>query len=177
MEDIILVDEQDNEIGVGEKMPVHREGKLHRAISVFVFDSEAKMLIQKRASNKYHCPGLWTNTCCSHPMPGETAEQAAHRRLKQEMGFDCELKEKFCFIYKKEFENGLTENEFDHVFVGEINQEKLGEDGDNSEIIKPDPAEVEEWKWISVEELKKDIMENPEKYTCWFKICIGRDLC
>jgi len=163
MEQIILVDENDNEIGFGRKIEVHEEGKLHRAFSIFVFNSKGEMLIQKRAKEKYHSGGLWTNTVCSHPRKGEGLGNAVHRRLFEEMGFDCELKRVFSFIYKNEFENGLIENEFDHVFIGKYNG--------NFEVNR---EEVEAWKWISVEELKEDIVKNPKDYSCWFKILVSK---
>ncbi|MFQ6020532.1 MAG: isopentenyl-diphosphate Delta-isomerase [Candidatus Aenigmatarchaeota archaeon] len=166
MEEIILVDENDNEIGFEEKIKAHMNGgKLHRAFSIFVFNSKGQLLIQKRAEDKYHFGDLWANTCCSHPRKGETLEQAVHRRLKEEFGFDCELKEVFSFIYKADFKNGLSENEFDHVFIGKYDGE-----------VKPDFKEISEWKWINIEELRKDIQENPDKYTPWFKIAIDRVL-
>lgn len=163
MEMIVLVDENDNEIGTEEKLKAHQDGKLHRAFSIFVFNSEGKMLIQKRAKSKYHSASLWTNACCSHPRPGESLEEAAHRRLKEEMGFDCVLEKAFDFVYKADFGNGITEWEFDHAFVGEFNGKP-----------KANPNEVCEWKWISINELKKDIKEVPKKYTPWFKIAIDR---
>jgi len=160
MEEIILVDKNDNEIGTEEKLTAHQNGgKLHRAFSIFIFNSKGKLLLQKRAEGKYHSALLWTNACCSHPRAGESLNEAAHRRLKEEMGFDCDLAEKFSFIYKIDFENGLTENEFDHVFFGKFDVEP-----------KPDPKEVAGWKWVSVEELKTDIKENPEKYSYWLKV-------
>lgn len=118
MEKIILIDEEDNEIGSGEKIDVHKKGKLHRAFSIFVFNSKGEMIIQQRDIRKYHCGGLWTNTCCSHPRPEEELDNAIHRRLEEEMGFDCCLREAFTFTYYSKFENGLTEYETDHVFVG-----------------------------------------------------------
>jgi len=164
MEEIILVDENDNETGSMEKIKAHENGgTLHRAFSIFVFNSKGEMLLQKRAEGKYHCPGLWTNTCCSHQNPGETLEQAAHRKLKQEMGFDTELKEIFKFIYKAEFDNGLTEHELDHVFVGR-------HDGE----IKLNPEEAGDLKWIGAKELQDDVSKSPEKYTPWFKIVLGK---
>ena len=162
-ENVILTDLNDNEIGIEEKMKAHLDGKLHRAFSVFVFDSKNRMLIHRRAENKYHCGGLWTNTCCSHPRPGENVEQAAHRRLKEEMGFDCELKKIFSFVYKTKFDNGLTENEYDHVFLGRF-------DGNP----KPDPNEVCDWKFVDTYELVKDMKKNPDKYTYWFKQSVER---
>jgi len=159
---IILVDENDNQVGTGEKMEVHRAGKLHRAFSVFVFNSRNEMLLQRRALTKYHSGGLWTNTCCSHPRPEEKTMDGAKRRLMEEMGFVCELKEVDSFVYKTEFE-GLFEHEFDHVLIGKY-------EGD----IKENKDEVEEWKWIGLNELYIDIKNNPDKYTSWFKIALER---
>jgi len=163
-EKIILVDENDNEIGSGEKLKVHQEGKLHRCFSLFVFNPKRELMLQERAKLKYHSGGLWTNTCCSHPRVGEKIEDAVHRRLQDEMGFDCEVKEIFTFIYKARLDHGLWEHEFDHVFVGKFDGE-------------PDinPEEADSWKWIDLNELKKDILENPEKYTVWFKIAIDKN--
>ncbi|MAG15991.1 isopentenyl-diphosphate delta-isomerase [Candidatus Woesearchaeota archaeon] len=163
MEEVILVDENDKQIGTAEKLQAHKDGKLHRAFSVFVFNSEGKLLLQQRAKSKYHSPGLWTNTVCSHPRLGESVEQAAHRRLKEEMGFDCELKEAFTFTYKTKFDNGLTENEFDHVLIGNY-------DGNPTS----NPEEVESWKWVEMEELKKDIQANPENYSYWLRVAIDK---
>ena len=160
---VVLVDENDNEIGTEEKMKAHVDGKLHRAFSIFVYNSKGDLLLQQRESSKYHCGGLWTNTCCSHPRKGEELANAVHRRLNEEMGFDCELKEKFSFLYKAEFDNGLTENELDHVFVG------------FSDITpKINPEEVENYKWITITNLKKDIANNPNSYTPWFKIALQK---
>ncbi len=159
---IVLVDENDNQIGTGEKMEVHRAGKLHRAFSVFVFNGRGEMLLQRRALTKYHSGGLWTNTCCSHPRVQEKTIDAAKRRLMEEMGFVCELKEIDSFVYKTEFE-GLFEHEFDHVFVGKY-------DG----VIKVNRDEVEEYKWISLDDLYNDVEQNPDKYTSWFKIALER---
>jgi len=163
MDEVILVDKNDNEIGKEEKLKTHKEGKLHRCFSILVFNSKEELLIQKRAKNKYHSGGLWANTCCSHPKPGENTEIAAHGRLKEEFGFDCGLKPLFNFTYKKLFDNGLTEHEFDHVFIG-ITDSKP----------KPNKEEVEDFKWVSIENLKKDIKENPENYAQWFKIIINK---
>ncbi len=166
MEKLILVDENDKEIGFEEKLKAHQNGgKLHRAFSVFVFNKKGELLLQKRAKEKYHSALLWTNTCCSHPRPDENIEAAAHRRLKEEMGFDCDLSKKFSFIYKVDFENGLSENEFDHVFFGQFDAEP-----------KPYLKEAAGWKWIDVEGLKKDIKENPEKYTYWLKNSLDKIL-
>lgn len=159
---IILVDEKDREIGTEFKMKAHREGKLHRAFSIFVFDSQKNLLLQKRASTKYHSGGLWSNTCCSHPRAGETLDEAAHRRLKEEMGFDCDLQKISSFIYKVNLGGGLTEHEFDYVLVGSF-------DGDP----KINTQEVEDFKWVSLEFLSRDIKNNPDKYTYWLKECYG----
>jgi len=163
MPEVILVDENDNEIGTEEKLKAHQEGKLHRAFSIFVLNSKGQLLLQKRAKSKYHSGGLWTNTCCSHPSPGETLEKAVHRRLKEEIGFDCELKEIFSFTYKANFDNGLIEHEYDHVFIGNFDGEPA-----------PNPEEVDEWKWVDLEELKKDIQENPDSYSYWLKHSIDK---
>lgn len=153
---VIIVDENDGEIGIEEKIKAHKEGKLHRAFSIFIFNAKDEMLLQKRARGKYHSGGLWTNACCSHPRPGEQVGLAAHRRLVEEMGFDCELKEIFPFRYEAVLDNGLIENEVDHVFIG-------GFDGRPT----PDPKEVDAWRYMPIEELKKDVNETPEKYTYW----------
>lgn len=160
---ILLVDENDNEVGYGEKHEVHKKGIFHRAFSIFIFNYQKQLLMQKRESNKYHSPGLWTNTCCSHQRKNELLSEAIHRRLKEEMGFDCQLKEVFTFSYRVEFNPKLIENEFDHVFVGYYDGE-----------ITPEPSEVEDYKWMSLEEIKKDMEKNPDKYTYWFKICLPK---
>jgi len=160
---VILVDENDKEIGTEFKIKTHREGKLHRAFSIFVFNSKGQLLLQKRSPKKYHSGGLWSNTCCSHPRPGEKTLAAAHRRLKEEMGFDCDLKEVSTLRYKVEFENELTEYEFDHIFTGKFNGE-----------IKINKGEVEEFKWIYPDDLIADIKKNPKKYTFWFLECCKR---
>lgn len=162
-EQVVLVTEKDVETGLIEKMEAHEKALLHRAFSVFVFNSKNELMLQQRALTKYHTPGLWTNTCCSHPRPGENVNDAAHRRLQEEMGFSCELKKVFDFVYRAPFENGLTEHEFDHVFMGSY---------DGEPVINP--SEVHAWKWIDLEELKKDIHANPSDYTVWFKIAFPR---
>ncbi len=162
-DNVILVDENNREIGVEEKLKAHEKGILHRAFSIFVFNSKKELLIQQRAKEKYHCPEIWANTCCSHPRPNETYEQAIHRRLKEEMGFDCELKKSFCFIYRAKFPNGLIENEYDCVFMGE-----------SDAIPNPNLKEVMDYKWISLEDLEKDIKQNPSKYSIWFKIALNK---
>ena len=160
---VILVDENDNQIGIEEKIKAHEDAKLHRAFSIFIFNSKGEMLLQQRACEKYHSGCLWTNATCSHPRPGEEVADAAHRRLQEEMGFDCELKKAFSFIYKAEFDHGLTEHEFDHVFIGNY-------DG----IVLPNSDEADDYQWIDVETLKKDIQHHPERYTVWFKIAFEK---
>lgn len=156
---VILVDELDNEIGVCEKLAAHRRGLLHRAISIFVFSSRGEILLQKRARQKYHSGGLWSNTCCSHPRPGESIEAAAHRRLKEEMGFDCPLEKVHSFVYRVEFENELVEHEFDHVLVGVY---------DGVPVVNPN--EAENWKWEAVDVVLEHMRVNPECYTYWFTL-------
>ena len=163
MTNIILVDEQDNQIGTEEKIKAHQENKLHRAISVFVFNSKNELLLQQRAKAKYHCGGLWSNTCCTHPSPGETVLEAATRRLGEEMGFECPLKEVFSFIYQVDFDNGLSEHEYDHVFIGQF-------DGQ----VVPNPEEADSYKWVSLKDLQQDIKNNPQDYTYWFKIALEK---
>lgn len=164
-EKIILVDKNDNKIGIGEKLQTHKEGKLHRGFSILIFNSKNELLIQKRAKIKYHSPGLWTNTCCSHPRKGKNLREEVKKRLKEEMGFECKLKKIFTFIYKVKFKNGLTEHEYDHVFIGKF-------DGKPN----PNPKEVDDYKWISIEKIQKDIKKDPTKYTYWFKIIIEKFL-
>jgi isopentenyl-diphosphate delta-isomerase len=156
---VVLVDEQDKELGTMEKMQAHREGKLHRAISVFIFNSEKKLLLQKRAADKYHSANLWTNTCCSHPHPKEKTEDAAVRRLLEEMGITCKLKHVFDFTYSVKFENNLSENEFDHVFFGF-----------SDDVPLPDPNEVSDWKYQSLEEIENQLKQSPGQFTEWFKL-------
>lgn len=160
---VILVNNLDQETGSMEKMEAHRQGLLHRAFSIFVFNNEGELLIHQRAHDKYHSAGLWTNTCCSHPRHGESTLQAAHRRLQEEMGFNCELEKSFEFIYKTELEDGLFEHEYDHVFVGEF-----------SGTPNINPEEVADWKYISLDKLELDVHANPEKYTVWFRIALPR---
>lgn len=161
MEQVILVDSEDREIGTMEKIQAHQENRLHRAISVFVFNFRGEFLLQKRAANKYHCPGLWSNTACSHPRPGEETLAAGHRRLQEELGFDCGLGEKFVFTYNVKFSNGLWEYEVDHVLVGKYEGE-----------VRPNPEEAEECEWISLRELLTQVKQTPEVYTPWFKIIL-----
>lgn len=164
-EQVVLVDLNDQAIGFMEKLQAHKIGKLHRAVSVFVFNDEGHLMIQQRAFEKYHSGALWANTACSHPHKGEPVEAAAHRRLKEEMGFDCVLHKKFCFTYKSVFNNGLTEHEFDHVFVGNYNNAPA-----------PNHREVANWRWISLQELQKEMEQFSENYAIWFKIILKRHL-
>ena len=156
---VILVDNNDNQIGLMPKLEAHEKGVLHRAFSVFIFNNHGELMLQRRALTKYHSPGLWTNTCCSHQRDGESNISSGKRRLNEEMGFDTELFEKTSFIYKAKFDNGLIEHEFDHVLVGNYN---------HSPIINS--IEVDSWKWMSLENVKKDIKDHPGNYTAWFKI-------
>ncbi len=158
-EKVILVNEHDQPIGLMNKLEAHEKAILHRAFSVFVLNRQNEIMLQQRASQKYHSPLLWTNTCCSHQREGETNIQAGTRRLREEMGFETELKELFHFIYKAPFDNGLTEHELDHVMIGYYNGEPL--------INK---EEVESWKWMPIEAVKTDMQVHPEQYTVWFKI-------
>jgi isopentenyl-diphosphate delta-isomerase len=161
MEMVILVNENDEETGLMEKLQAHQLGLLHRAVSVFIFNSKDQMLIHKRAAGKYHSAGLWTNATCSHPRKGESTKSAAERRLKEEMGINCSLEKKFTFIYKAVLNNNLTEHELDHVYSGYF---------EGTPILNPE--EVESFKWITLEELKKETTQHPEKFTEWFKIIL-----
>jgi isopentenyl-diphosphate delta-isomerase len=158
-EQVILVNEQDEPIGLMPKLEAHEKAVLHRAFSVFILNDKKEIMLQQRATHKYHSPLLWTNTCCSHQRSGETNVQAGTRRLQEEMGFTADLKELFHFIYKAPFDNGLTEHELDHVMIGYYND-------------KPNinAEEVENWKWMTIEAVRKDMNENPGIYTVWFKI-------
>ena len=159
MEEVILVDEQDNPIGLMEKQAAHGTPHLHRAFSIFIFNSKGELLMQQRTLTKYHSPGLWTNTCCSHPRDGETLVEATSRRLWEEMGMTCEMHEVYTFIYKASVGQGLTEHEFDHVWIGQSDEEP-----------NVNRDEVESWKYMSLNDLKDDILLHPELYTEWFKI-------
>ncbi len=162
-EQVVLVDEKDNPIGLMEKMEAHEKALLHRAFSVFIFNKKGELMLQQRAASKYHSPLLWTNTCCSHQRDGETNLEAGKRRLQEEMGFIADIKEVFSFIYKAPFDNGLTEHELDHVMVGSFE----GAPSINKE-------EVESYKWMNLEDLKSDIKNNPDIYTAWFKIIFDK---
>lgn len=156
---VILVDKDDNQIGTMPKLEAHVQGKLHRAISVFIFDDQGNWMLQQRASHKYHSPNLWSNTCCSHPYPEEEVFESANRRLKEEMDLVCDLKKAFTFIYHSEFENKLIEHELDHVFIGVTNT-----------LPKINANEVDDWKLISFSDLENDVKQNPDNYTVWFKL-------
>lgn len=164
-DEVVLVDEQDHEIGFMPKMEAHQKGVLHRAFSVFVFNNKGELLIQQRALTKYHSAGLWSNTCCSHPLPNEATDHAATRRLQEEMGLQIPLKPIFSFIYRAPLENGLTEYEFDHVYLGK---------SDHEPIINT--HEVENFRYIKPKDLLKEIDKNPNNYTEWLKICLSNVL-
>ncbi|HET6253683.1 MAG TPA: isopentenyl-diphosphate Delta-isomerase [Puia sp.] len=158
-EEVILVDESDRPVGVMEKMEAHRQAVLHRAFSVFIFNSRGEMLLQQRAEDKYHSAGLWTNACCSHPRPGEDIWEAASRRLQEELGFSTPLERLFSFTYRSEFENGLTEFEFDHVFIGIYDQE-----------IFPNRDEVSDYRYMPLPDIETELRSSPQKYTTWFRL-------
>lgn len=162
-EKVILVNENDEQIGVMPKFEAHEKALLHRAFSVFIFNDKKELMLQQRTFQKYHSPGLWTNTCCSHQRDGESNIEAGKRRLKEEMGFVTELQETISFIYKAPFDNGLTEHEFDHVMIGYYNSEP-----------KININEVADWKWMSLENVRLDIKSHPENYTAWFKIIFDK---
>ena len=161
-EKVVLVDKDDNQIGLMPKMEAHLKGKLHRAFSIIIFNSDRKILLQKRASTKYHTPNLWSNTCCSHQREDEENIEAGKRRLNEEMGFITNLYNFSSFIYRVEFSNGLIEHENDHIMLGIF-------DG----TPKPNPNEVDEWKWIDIDILVKDMKINPDQYTAWFMIIMN----
>ncbi len=162
-ERVILVDRNGHQVGTAEKLHAHRAGALHRAFSIFIFDLKGNLLLQRRARTKYHSGGLWSNTCCSHPRPNESLHEAAHRRLREEMGFDCALKVLFHFTYQVQLANDLFEHEYDHVFVGHYDGEPT-----------PNPEEVDDWIWIDLEGLRKDIREHPDRYTYWLRCCVDQ---
>ena len=160
---VILVDEHDNMTGFMEKMEAHTGAHLHRAFSVFIFNHYGQLLLHQRAHSKYHSPGLWTNTCCSHPRPGEETADAAHRRMNEEMGFDCDFEEAFSFVYKAELDNNLTEHEFDHVFIGT---------SDATPQINPD--EVADTRYADIQQIRAEMNQHPESFTIWFRIAFDR---
>jgi isopentenyl-diphosphate delta-isomerase len=159
VEHVILVDSDDRELGQAEKIEAHQKGLLHRAFSIFLFDNEGRMLLQKRASSKYHTGGLWTNACCSHPRPHEPIQNTLDFKLMQEMGISCEVQKAFNFLYKAELDNGLTEYELDHVYFGTFSGKP-----------KPNPEEVEDWAYRHIEDIKTDLARNPHRYTPWFQM-------
>jgi isopentenyl-diphosphate delta-isomerase len=161
MESVILVDEGDNAVGTMEKLEAHRRGLLHRAFSILLFNSQGEMLLQKRSRNKYHSGGLWTNTCCSHPLPGETMAHATRRKLKQEMGIDLQTDFAYKFIYRAELDHDLTEHECDYVFTGHFNG-----------TPKINADEVEDWKYADLQALQQDAQQHPERYTQWFRLIL-----
>ena len=163
MENVILVDTSDTPVGQMEKLKAHLKGELHRALSVLIFNRKGEILLQQRAFSKYHTPGLWSNSCCSHPRPGEDSLEAATRRLGEEMGFIVPLKKSFDFIYKAHFDNGLIEHEFDHVFFGTFDGEP--------EI---NPEEANDFKWVNPSDLMEDMRSTPEHYTVWFRIIMEK---
>lgn len=162
---LILVNESDEKQGLMPKMEAHEKGVLHRAFSVFIYNDKGELLLQQRALHKYHTPGEWANSCCSHQRDGETSIEAGKRRLQEEMGFVTELQERTTFIYKAKFDNGLTEHELDHIMVGSYNEDP---------VINPE--EVADFKWMSIPDIQLDIKLNPEKYTAWFKIIMSEHL-
>jgi isopentenyl-diphosphate Delta-isomerase len=163
VQEVILVNEQDEATGTMEKMEAHKKGLLHRAFSVFIFNSKGEMLLQRRAMNKYHSGGLWTNSCCSHPQPGEEVHDAAQRRLEQEMGFTTTLEKIFDFVYQAGFDNGLTEYEFDHVYAGEYEG-----------AIRFNPHEVMDYCYKNLGEVRISLQEQPNKFTAWFHLAFPK---
>ena len=162
MEHVILVDGSDNELGTMEKLEAHKKGVLHRAFSILIFNNKGELLLQKRSWKKYHSAGLWTNTCCSHPRPGETMKDATRRKLAQEMGIDTDLQFAYKFTYQAALENALTEHELDHVYTGEFNG-----------IPQINPDEVEAWRFISIDALNAEIQAAPQNFTFWFKLIMS----
>jgi isopentenyl-diphosphate Delta-isomerase len=162
-ERVVLVDSDDNYLGTAEKLHAHRAGLLHRAISVFLLNPAGEVLMQRRAAGKYHSAGLWSNTCCSHPRPGETPQAAAERRLMEEMGIACELRPVFSFLYRAELDPELTEHELDHVFLGTTATDPT-----------PDPDEVGEWRWVAMGAIERDLATAPDQFTAWFPIAWNR---
>mgnify|MGYP000099420842 CR=1 FL=1 len=164
MEEVILVTEKDKRVGQGEKQWVHEEGLLHRAFSIYVFNEKDELLLQRRADTKYHNPGMWSNTCCGHPRPHEGVRSGVLRRLDEEMGLRLDsCKKQGEFVYEKEFSNGLSENEYLHVFTSKTSKEPV-----------LNPREASEYKWLSLENVKKDVEEHPGKYTYWFKLTLKK---
>jgi isopentenyl-diphosphate Delta-isomerase len=165
VERVILVTEQDIQIGTEDKLRAHAEGRLHRAFSVFLRNDRDEILLQRRAADKYHSGGLWSNTCCSHPRPGESVHAAARRRLREEMGVTCVLRHAFAFTYRVQLAGDLWEHEYDHVFLGTW---------DGTPV--PDPAEVAEWRWVSTDDLRREVHETPAAFTYWLRLALD-ELC
>jgi len=168
MTDVIVVDQKDNPIGTEEKLKAHLDGKLHRAFSIFIFNSKGELMLQKRAKGKYHSGGLWTNTCCSHPKPNQDIQKEAQNRLKEEMDLECNLQEVFSLPYEAKVisqQGDLIEREFDHIFIGFLDGEP-----------KMNPQEAEDWKWTGIDDLKKDMKESPDKYTPWLHLILDKAL-
>jgi isopentenyl-diphosphate delta-isomerase len=163
---VVLVDKNNKALGTAEKLRTHAEGWRHRALSAFVFDKAGRLLVQRRAAGKYHSGGLWSNTCCSHPHPGEAPKAAAQRRLEEEMGFTCALTPAFHFTYQAQVGPSLTEHEYDHVFVGVVDEAS----------VRPDETEVADWTWIRPSALRTDVTAHPERYTVWFRRLLDRAL-
>jgi isopentenyl-diphosphate Delta-isomerase len=161
-ERVVLVDLEDREIGTEEKLRAHHTGELHRAVSVFLFDAHGRLLLQRRADDKYHSPGRWSNTCCGHPRPGEAAIDAAGRRLREEMGIECNLTPAFSFVYRAELGNGLVEHELDHVFTGTFAGTPM-----------PDHREVEAWGWMSLPLLAAECASEPDRYSAWLPLALA----
>jgi len=158
---VILVDADDRELGSEDKLAAHQDGALHRAFSVFLFDDAGRLLLQRRAAGKYHSPGLWSNTCCSHPAPGESTPEAARDRLMHEMGIACPVDGAFRFLYRASVGGGLIEHELDHVFVGRFEGEP-----------RPNPGEVDAWRWVAPAALAADLRDNPAEYAVWLRIAL-----
>lgn len=172
-ESVVLVDEADREVGVADKMEVHRTGAMHRAFSVFLFDPTGRVLLQRRAFDKYHSGGLWSNTCCSHPRPAESVLDAAARRLPEEMGLTAPLAWAFRFMYRADFENGLVEHEMDHVLVGRTRPGDAPVDV-SAPTPNPNPTEVADWRWVSPEQVRVELARQPDQFTVWFRLCFER---
>lgn len=160
-ERVILVDENDESLGTAEKLAVHEEGRLHRAFSVFVVDDQGHLLLQRRAWGKYHSGGLWTNTCCSHPRPGESVQAAARRRLQEEMGFECEVEPAGTLLYRADVGGGLIEHEYDHLLVGRWTGAPV-----------PEPHEVAGWRWVEPDALAAEVAATPDRFTTWFRLAL-----
>jgi len=161
MEHVVLVDESDRDLGTMEKLEAHEKGVLHRAFSILIFNSKGELLLQRRSGKKYHSPGLWTNTCCSHPRPGEPMAIATNRKLKQEMGIEAELEFAFKFTYRAGLDNGLTEHELDHVYIGRF---------DGTPMVNPE--EVQGWRYVAPDALGQEILASPDQFTFWFKLLL-----